>query len=143
MATYAISGTAKGIGLELTKQLSSLPESEVAQIFAITRSQPSPALQDLIENSKGRVINILASVNDLESVQHAADEIKSHVGCRGLDVLVNNAGIAGVSHGGQIVNMEAEHMARCFDTNVVGAHRMISAFLPLLRESKQKKVMNM
>ena len=144
MATYVITGTAKGIGLDLTRQLSALPESEVDHIFAITRSEPSSGLQDVIKNSHGRVTNILASVTDNESIRRAAEEVKSHVGSRGVDVLVNNAGVAGVTAcGGGVIDMETEHMERCFDTNVAGVHRMTAAFLPLLREGKQKKIINM
>lgn len=143
MASYVITGASKGIGLELTKQLSALGDGDVGLICAITRSQPSEALQEVIHGSNGRVISIIASVSDLESVKRAAEEVRSHVGRRGLDVLVNNAGIAGVTPGGAITDMEIQQMENCFDTNVIGAHRMISTFMPLLREGHQRKVINM
>lgn len=144
MATFVITGTAKGIGLELTRQLSLLPESEVKRIFAITRSEPSEALQSVIKTGNGRVTNILASVTDIESIRRAANEIESYVGINGVDCLVNNAGVAGVTCcGGGVADMQTDHMERCFDTNVSGVHRMTTTFLPLLRDGKQKKVINM
>lgn len=116
MVTYVISGTAKGIGLdglELTKQWSSpsLPEKDFSHIFPITRSQHPEALEEVIQRSNGRVINLLASITDLRSVQNAADEVKSYLGSIGLDVLVNNAGVAGVTPGGNAADMEAAHRA--------------------------------
>ena len=143
MATYVITGTSKGIGLELTRQLCELPESNVKNIFAISRSQPSQALEDLIQGSNGRVVSVIASVCDIESIKRAADEIRCHLGSDGVDVLVNNAGVAGVTPGGSVIGMETEHMERCFDTNVIGAHRMIAAFMPLLSQGREKKVINM
>lgn len=143
MATYVITGTSKGIGLELTRQLSELPESDVKKVFAISRSQPSQALEDLIQGSNGRVVSVIASVCDSESVKRAADNIQCHVGTEGVDVLVNNAGVAGVTPGGSVVDMETEQMERCFDTNVIGPHRMIAVFMPLLSQGREKKVINM
>lgn len=143
LATYLVTGAARGIGLELTRQLFSLPRSEVGQVFALTRSEPSEALQDIIQKSNGRVVSVIASVNDPESIKRAVEDVGSHVGSSGLDVLVNNAAIAGGTPGRKMMAVETEQMEQIFDTNVIGVHRMIAAFLPLLRQSKQKKVINM
>jgi NADP-dependent 3-hydroxy acid dehydrogenase YdfG len=50
-----------------------------------------------------------------------------------LDVLVNNAGISG----GRISPSEAtaDHMRTVYDTNVLGAVRVLRAFIPLLEKS--------
>jgi hypothetical protein len=44
MATFLVTGTSCGIGLELVRQLLARPESEVSKIFATTRSQPTAML---------------------------------------------------------------------------------------------------
>jgi NAD(P)-dependent dehydrogenase (short-subunit alcohol dehydrogenase family) len=143
MATYLITGTAKGVGLELTKQLSELPGSQVAKIFAITRSPPTPALSDLISRNNGRVVNVLASVDDTKSVEKAAEEIKGQLGSKGLDVLINNAAIQQHSPNNKMEDFSPADFSRILETNLVGPHRMVTAFLPLLRAGTQKKIINM
>lgn len=139
MASYLITGASRGIGLELTKQLLELPVSQVGKLFAVTRSDPSAPLRDLINKSPDRAVHILASVDDTESVQRAARDVKAKLGAQGLDVLVNNAGIQGFSPGGT-KTAPPEQMAQMFDVNVIGPQRMIAAFLPLLEAGNQKKV---
>ena len=143
MATYLITGTAKGVGLELTKQLTELPESQVAKIFAITRSPPTPALSDLISRNNGRVVNVLALVDGTKSVEKAAEEIKGQLGSKGLDVLINNAAIQQHSPNNKMEDFSPADFSRILETNLVGPHRMVTAFLPLLRAGTQKKIINM
>lgn len=123
-------------------ELSSLPETDISRMFALTPSQPPEAVEDVIQRSNGRVTNLLASATDLRSVQHAADEVKSYLGSIGLNVLVNNAGVAGVTPGGNAAGMEAAHRA------LLRHERRRSAsyegrFLAAVREGKQKGVINM
>jgi NAD(P)-dependent dehydrogenase (short-subunit alcohol dehydrogenase family) len=122
MATYLITGTAKGLGLELTKQLSELPESQVAKIFAVTRSPPTPALSDLISRNNGRIVNVVASVDNTESIQKAAQEVKSQLGSKGLDVLVNNAAIQHYIPSNKMEDFTPDDLSRLLDTNLVGPH---------------------
>lgn len=139
MATYLVTGAARGIGLELTKQLAEL---QGAQVFALTRSEPTAALRTLIDGSGGRVVSVLAAVDDTESVREAACKVEAHLGAEGgLDVLVNNAGIAGSMS--PMEDCPPEELAQVLDTNLVGPQRVITAFLPLLRAGKEKKVINM
>jgi NAD(P)-dependent dehydrogenase (short-subunit alcohol dehydrogenase family) len=141
MATYLITGTSRGIGLELTKQLLELPATQVGKVFAVTRSALSGPLQSLISSNPDRAIHIVAFVDDTASVQRAAREVKEKLGAQGLDVLVNNAGLLIPNRGGTKA-VTPEHLARQFDVNVIGVQRVTSAFLPLLEAGNQKKVIN-
>ena len=141
MATYLITGASRGIGLELTKQLLELPVSQVGKVFALTRSGSPAPLRDLANRNPDRLVHVIASVDDTESVQRATKEVKEKLGAQGLDVLVNNAGIQEFSPGGT-KNAPPEQLARLFDVNVIGPHRIIAAFLPLLETGTQKKVIN-
>lgn len=101
MASYLITGTSRGLGLALVSQLLSLPASQVASIFATSRSaQPSPNLKDLIDQSSGRASYIQLDVTDTISIRTAAQQIERQLHGRGLDVLINNAGIQPVTKGG-------------------------------------------
>jgi NAD(P)-dependent dehydrogenase (short-subunit alcohol dehydrogenase family) len=143
MASYAITGASRGIGLELTKQLLDLPASQVAKIFALTRSSSAPAaLQELIKRNPDRVVHVSASVDDTDSVQKAAEEVKEKLGGQGLDILVNNAGLQTYNPGGTKA-MPPHELSENLNVNVIGVHRMIAAFLPLLEMGKQKKVINL
>lgn len=141
MASYLVTGASRGIGLELIKQLLELPASQVGRVFAVTRSDSSAPLRDLVKRIPDRAFHVIASVDDTESVQRAAREVKAKLGAQGLDILVNNAGIQEVSPGGT-KNAPPEQLAHSFDVNVIGPQRMIAAFLPLLEMGNQKKVVN-
>ncbi|KAK4501590.1 hypothetical protein PRZ48_007399 [Zasmidium cellare] len=141
MASYVITGTSKGIGLELVKQLLELPASQVAKIFAITRNNSSEGLNSLISSNSGRVVNVIAEVQKEDSLTKAAKEVESHLGGAGLDVLVNNAGVLPWDDK-QMENVSSEVLHEVFDVNVVSVNRVTKAFLPLLEKGKKKQVFN-
>ncbi len=72
------------------------------------------------------------------SVQAAAAHVREVSGR--VDVLVNNAGIAGPHLSAP--ELDAESLARVFETNVFGAVRTLRAFLPLLGHSSEPVVVN-
>ncbi|KAK0262333.1 hypothetical protein LTR35_017722 [Friedmanniomyces endolithicus] len=142
MTSLAITGTSRGIGLELVRQLLDFPKDQVSKIFAITRSHLDEPLQRLIDGSHGRIENIV--IEDFCSalqVQKAANQIQESLHGRGLDILVNNAGIMPAS-AGKIESVTGDQMLGVFGTNVVGAHVITSNFLPLLRAGAKKLVVN-
>ncbi|THY69805.1 NAD(P)-binding protein [Aureobasidium pullulans] len=141
MATYLITGASRGIGLELTKQLLDLPASQVSKIFAVARNTDTGLLQELVQKHHDRVVPISASVQDNASVQKAVEAVKANLQGKGLDVLVNNAGVMDHSPG-KIGSMETDQLTWTLDINVVGVQRVTAAFLPLLEQGTQKKIVN-
>jgi len=91
MASYLITGTARGLGFELVSQLASLPTTEVSIIFATSRSE-SPALKSLVQNSSGRIVFVQLDQTDEASIKKAVSEVEGKLEGKGLDVLINNAG---------------------------------------------------
>lgn len=142
MASYVITGTSKGIGLELVKQLLELPASQVGKIFAITRNNSSKGLNDLVTSNSDRLTNVVAEIQKEDSIKKAAAEVESQLGGSGLDVLVNNAGILPWDEK-QMENVSSEVLHEAFDVNVVSVNRVTAAFLPLLQKGKKKQVFNM
>ena len=140
MSTFAITGTSRGIGLELVKQLAALPATQVSKIFAITRG-PSEGLQQVIDASHDRVINI--AIKDLssdDSVQQGVEAVRKYSPF--VDVLVNNAGIIDYNPGG-MRSVKAADLQNVLNVDLVSAQVVTSAFLPLLEQGRDKKVINM
>lgn len=142
MATYLITGASRGIGLELTKQLLELPASQVSKVFAVARNIESDAIKHLVKDYPDRVYLVSASIDDNASIQKAAETIKTELSGHGLDVLVNNAGIAGTTSG-SIKDMDLDQLTQILNVNVIGTQRVTAAFMSLLEQGTQKKIINM
>ncbi|PYH70970.1 SDR family oxidoreductase [Aspergillus vadensis CBS 113365] len=138
MASYLITGASRGIGLATARTLASKPASEVSVIFAAARTQTDD-LKRLVAQSPGRVHHVSMDVESKNSLQTAVGTVESVLLGKGLDVLINNAGIMPSTQGG-IENMD--NLDSVFHNNVTSAHMVTSAFLPLLKKGNQKKVVN-
>lgn len=140
MVTYLITGTSRGLGLELTTQLAALPSSQVSTIFASSRNE-SPALTSLISKLPRRVIFIKLDAEDKSSIAAAVLEVSQHLGGgKGLDVLINNVGVMSWSPDG-IAKMD--NLELTMKMNVYTVQDVTSAFIPLLQQGNKKKVVNM
>lgn len=93
MSSYLVTGSSRGIGLELVTQLAAKPREEVRIIFASARSPTSPKLQALLQQHSGRVVHIPLDVTNRQSINNAAKLVTAALGEKGLDVLINNAGV--------------------------------------------------
>ena len=100
MATYLITGSSRGLGLAMVSRLASLPQNEVSTIFATARQDNSTRLRELVDHSSGRVRYLPLDVTDKNSVIEAASRVDRQLQGRGLDVLINNAGIMPVTKQG-------------------------------------------
>lgn len=160
MASVLITGGGRGIGLELTRQLSQLPDSQVSKIVVTTRGdQSSDELNSLLSSLPERVLNVVCEVTSDASVQKAVAKVDQILGDNGLDILINNVGVslvhATVLHyrsrriqvmpltPGGMRAMKSESLSAVFDVNVVAAQRITSAFIPAVERSRQKKVVMM
>ncbi|KAF2281457.1 short chain dehydrogenase reductase [Westerdykella ornata] len=138
MASLFITGASRGLGLALVRELASLPSSKVRKVIAGARGDAS-ALKDIAEKSDGRVSVVQLDVTNPPIIQQAAAETERLLEGKGLDVLVNNAGICQYAFGG-VATMD--NLEESFTVNVMGVHWVTQAFLPLLRKGNLKKVIN-
>lgn len=113
MASYLITGASRGIGLATARTLASKPASEVSVIFAAARTQTDD-LKRLVAQSPGRVHHVSMDVENKDSIQTAVATVESVLLGKGLDVLINNAGIMPSTRGG-IENMLAAILPICID----------------------------
>ena len=91
MASYLITGCAKGLGLALATHLATFPSSEVDRILVTARGE-STALKALIQSSAGKVQFIQMDPSKESSIKKAVVEVDQILSGQGLDVLINNAG---------------------------------------------------
>lgn len=77
-------------------------------------------------------------VTDDASVAAAAEDVAQRFPW--LDVLINNAGIVGPRQ--SLPEVSATDAEAAFDTNVLGVIRVTQAFLPLLRQARQPRIVN-
>jgi NAD(P)-dependent dehydrogenase (short-subunit alcohol dehydrogenase family) len=130
MSTMLITGATRGLGHEAARRLIELGHTVyIGARDAQTGSQVADELG-------GRLLVI--DVTDDASVRNAAQRLGSEVG--GLDVLVNNAGIAGEQK--RPSEASVEDMKDVFDTNVFGVVRVLKEFTPMLEASALPVVVN-
>ncbi|WP_306090104.1 SDR family oxidoreductase [Qipengyuania flava] len=127
-----ITGTSSGFGKLASEHFARLG----ATVFATLRNIPRPEAEDLEKLSRDEKLDIRVRQLDVlldDEVEKAVADAEQEIG-RGLDVLVNNAGI-GITGPVEVQDMEATKLA--FDTNVLGYHRLSRAVLPGMRARKQ------
>lgn len=130
MTNTLITGANKGLGFETARRLIALGHSVF--VGARDRERGETAAQRL----GARFVQL--DVTDDASVAAAAAWLKREAG--GLDVLINNAGIAGARSAPPDVTVDA--LRDVYETNVFGIVRVTHAMLPLLRASRNPVIVN-
>ncbi|KAF3402003.1 hypothetical protein F1880_009925 [Penicillium rolfsii] len=139
MASYLVTGSSRGLGLALVSRLASLPAAQVGKIIATARQDNSAQLTELVKSSSGRVELVRMDVTNESSIQEAAKLVESKLQGKGLDYLINNAGLMDWSPSG-VEGMDK--LNEILHTNVTSVHNVTRAFLPLLRKGEKKVVVN-
>lgn len=131
MNSALVTGSVKGIGLEIASQLA----DKGIEVFVSGRREQSlrEAIEGLRKHNKP-VHGILMDVSDPGSFKGAFDEISKHVDH--LDVIVNNAGIL-LDEGKSILSLQPDVAFQTITTNAFGPLFVTQAFLPLLRKGSR------
>lgn len=125
-----ITGANKGLGFETARRLVEAGHT----VYAGARDAHRGAQAAKALGARP----LLIDVTDDASVTAAAEQVRAEEGR--VDVLVNNAGIAGpAAPAGELT---ADDLRLVFDTNVFGAVRTTRAFLPLLQQSARPALVN-
>lgn len=138
METLLISGTNRGIGLELVRQyLSETPH----RVYATVRTADAArALDTLAAMYPERLSVLVFDVTDVAQMQqHAAQLAQDGVT---LDILINNAGMNPSSAAQRIDTITPSVMLDTLTVNTVGPLMLVQQFLPLLQRSKRPRVIN-
>jgi NAD(P)-dependent dehydrogenase (short-subunit alcohol dehydrogenase family) len=128
--TVLITGGSGGIGGALTTELA----RDGWRVFATARD---PNAIPQATGGDGEVIPLALELTDAASVATAAAAVRERTGERGLDGLVNNAGVIVQ---GPLELVPAAELRRQFEINVLGQVAVTQAVLPLLRVARGRIV---
>jgi NAD(P)-dependent dehydrogenase (short-subunit alcohol dehydrogenase family) len=131
-----VTGANKGIGHEAARQLAELGLTVI--VGARDRARGGAALDRLRGQDLDAYLVVL-DVTDAASLAAAAEEVGARFGR--LDVLVNNAGVL-KDEGVKARDIGPATLTETLDTNLHGVIRATKAFLPLLRESRDARIIN-
>ncbi|WP_299944574.1 SDR family NAD(P)-dependent oxidoreductase [uncultured Microbulbifer sp.] len=125
MKTAFITGAAEGQGLSLALKLNDLGWKVFAGVL------PGLDISKLTDNGRN-IIPVEQDVSNTNSVRQSAITVASKLDGAGLNMLVNNAGIANLAQG-VIEGLNIDDLQRLFEVNTYGQLRTVQAFLPMLR----------
>ncbi|KAM7101017.1 C-signal-like isoform 2-T2 [Ciconia maguari] len=130
-----VTGANRGIGLGLVQQFLGLPNPP-EWVFAACRDpkgQRAQELQNLASRHPNLVI-IPLEVTNPATIKVAAARVQEQLGDLGLNILINNAGIAKPN---SLDNETLDNMTQIYTTNTIGPLLLSQAFLPLLKKAAQ------
>lgn len=128
MKTVLVTGSNKGIGLEVVRQLA---RGGHRLLLAARDAQKGEAAVALLAKEKLTVMAIVLDVTDPVSIEQAARRVQAEFGT--LDVLINNAAVL-LKEDQSLATGTAEVFHKTMRTNVFGPVAVTRAFLPLMRD---------
>ncbi|CAL9370918.1 SDR family oxidoreductase [Nocardiopsis dassonvillei] len=138
--TALVTGANKGIGFAIAQGLGEL--GFTVAVGARDEARRKEAVERL-RAAGADAFGVALDVTSDDSVSAAAKTIEGEAGR--LDVLVNNAGIAGRADGGaqDPTTLDLDVLREVLDTNVFGVVRVTNAMLPLLGRASSPRIVNM
>lgn len=134
-----VTGTNRGIGLELVKQLVEGTGQET-HIYACCRAPEgtrAEALRDLTTQYAGKITIIKLEMSDEGSISTAVQAVNEQIGSGGLNLLINNAAINKPDIPAPLSASGKKDMMDVYETNVVGPFLLTKMFLPLLQRAAE------
>jgi NAD(P)-dependent dehydrogenase (short-subunit alcohol dehydrogenase family) len=128
--TVLITGGSGGVGSALAQRMA----ADGWRVFATARD---PKTIEKPRDVAGEVIPLALELTDDDAVAVAAATVRERVGERGLDGVVNNAGVIVQ---GPLELVPTGELRRQFDINVLGQMAVTQAVLPLLRAARGRIV---
>ncbi len=137
MKTVLITGANKGIGFETAKQMAQL--GYFVYLGSRNKIKGLDALNKLKSLGISNVELIEIDVTNIRSIKKAKQELENQTEV--LDVLINNAGIAGAMPQ-NISAGNIENLRNVFETNFFGAVQTTQQLIDLLKKSNSPIIVN-
>lgn len=138
MKTVLITGANKGIGFETARQL--LQKGFYVFLGSRNLENGLEAVRKLQAEGLTGVEAVQLDVTDDQSVQTARVAIGGKTPL--LDILINNAGINGGSDPYTVLDATTTQYLEALKTNVIGVASVTQAFIDLLRQSPEPRIVN-
>jgi len=133
--TALVTGANKGIGFEVVRELARLG----LRVFLGARDVEAGRAAAEKLGDGGEVAFVLLDITKPDTIHRAAEEV-ARQGDR-LDVLINNAGIL-LDEDKAALTITPEIFETTLRTNTLGPWLVTQAFVPLLKKSRQPRVVN-
>lgn len=131
-----VTGANRGIGLEVCRQLAT--QNYIVVLTARTAQKAQDAAFPLI-NKGLQIIPLELDITNAASVDTATQWITQELGR--LDALVNNAAID-YDTDQHVLTADIDRVRRVYETNTLGAWQMTQAMLPLIKQSRHGRIVN-
>ncbi len=131
-----VTGANKGIGLEAVKQLA---QKGMTVWLAARNAKIGLAAATAYQERNLDVHFVELDVTSNSSVTQAYQKINKQHSC--LDILVNNAGI-NLDWSTPPSETNLQHLTDTINTNLIGVVRVTNQFLPLMKDSKDARIIN-
>ncbi|MGH7447915.1 MAG: SDR family oxidoreductase [Longimicrobiales bacterium] len=122
-----VTGASKGIGEACALRLA----RDGFRVYAGVRREEDGLA--LLRDAGDAVVPVLLDITEPEQIRAATEHIAAQTGERGLQALVNNAGIA---IAGPLEFLPIDELRRQLEVNVIGQLAVTQACLPLLRRAR-------
>ncbi|EIN08173.1 sniffer [Punctularia strigosozonata HHB-11173 SS5] len=134
--TWLVTGSSRGIGLEIVRQLSLIPENVI--IATCRTPDKAETLMELKAQAKGQLHVVKLDVSDESSIKGVAQAAREIVGDKGLDYLINNAAV----NEGDVpaFKMAIPVLINTFRDNVAGPAALSQQLLPLIEKSRRRTI---
>src|SRR4051794_18381710 len=129
-----ITGASSGIGRSLAQQLAA---AGARLVLAARSADKLHELADSLGRSPDDVLVVPTDVTREQDRQHVLDQAALHLG--GLDVLINNAGIASWAH---FADSTEEVLRQILEVNFFAPAELIRRAIPILVKGEQPAVVN-
>jgi NAD(P)-dependent dehydrogenase (short-subunit alcohol dehydrogenase family) len=133
--TALVTGANKGIGFEVARELARMG----LRVFLGARNIEAGRAATEKLQADGDVAFLEIDVTDAGSIRRAADELAGHA--ERLDVLINNAGVL-LDEDKDALTITPEIFEATFRTNTLGPWLVAQAFAPLLKKSREPRIVN-
>jgi NAD(P)-dependent dehydrogenase (short-subunit alcohol dehydrogenase family) len=132
--TVLITGSNRGIGLEIARIYAARDWNVIATARKPDAADDLKAIQAM--HPKLRIVQ-------LDVTDHARiDELAAELAGQPIDILINNAAISGGHENAKFGEMNFDVYMQVHLVNVIGPTKMAEAFLPNIKLSSQKKIIN-
>jgi NAD(P)-dependent dehydrogenase (short-subunit alcohol dehydrogenase family) len=133
--TALVTGANKGIGFEVARQLA----RQNFRVFLGARNEKAGRAAAEKLSGEGVVVFLQIDVADEKSIRAAAEELSRQ--SDRLDVLVNNAGIL-LDDDKSALTITRDIFETTLRTNTLGPWLVAQAFAPLLKKSREPRIVN-